>query len=73
MTNFIKKNELKNDWFLIDAENAVVGRLASYISKVLRLSLIHISEPTRPEPISYAVFCLKKKNVYGQYAYARVY
>ena len=24
------------------------------------LSLIHISEPTRPEPISYAVFCLKK-------------
>ena len=36
MTNFIKKNELKNDWFLIDAENAVVGRLASYISKVLR-------------------------------------
>ena len=24
------------------------------------LSLIHISEPTRPERISYAVFCLKK-------------
>ena len=27
----------------------------------LRLSLIHISEPTRQEAISYAVFCLKKK------------
>ena len=27
----------------------------------LRLSLIHISEPTRRTPISYAVFCLKKK------------
>ena len=27
------------------------------------LSLIHISEPTRPERISYAVFCLKKKNI----------
>ena len=26
------------------------------------LSLIHISEPTRPRLISYAVFCLKKKN-----------
>ena len=26
------------------------------------LSLIHISEPTRQEAISYAVFCLKKKN-----------
>ncbi len=36
MTNFVKKNEIKNDWLLIDAENLVVGRLASYISKALR-------------------------------------
>ena len=36
MTNFIKKNEVKNNWLLIDAENVVVGRLAAYISKVLR-------------------------------------
>src|SRR5665647_1684202 len=28
---------------------------------ILFLSLIHISEPTRRTPISYAVFCLKKK------------
>eukprot|EP00658_Telonema_sp_P-2_P060825 TRINITY_DN49635_c0_g1_i2.p1 TRINITY_DN49635_c0_g1~~TRINITY_DN49635_c0_g1_i2.p1 ORF type:complete len:142 (+),score=28.63 TRINITY_DN49635_c0_g1_i2:68-493(+) len=28
---------------------------------VIRLSLIHISEPTRLLSISYAVFCLKKK------------
>src|SRR5665647_1392044 len=28
---------------------------------VVGLSLIHISEPTRRTPISYAVFCLKKK------------
>src|SRR5680860_1721522 len=28
---------------------------------ILKLSLIHISEPTRRTPISYAVFCLKKK------------
>src|SRR5665213_3957563 len=27
-----------------------------------RLSLIHISEPTRQAEISYAVFCLKNKN-----------
>jgi large subunit ribosomal protein L13 len=36
MTPFIKKKEIKNDWYLINAENAVVGRLAAYISKVLR-------------------------------------
>ena len=29
--------------------------------KTENLSLIHISEPTRPLYISYAVFCLKKK------------
>ena len=36
MTLFIKKSEIKNDWFLIDAENVVVGRLAAYISKIIR-------------------------------------
>ena len=36
MTSFIKKNEIRNDWLLVDAENAVVGRLAAYISKVIR-------------------------------------
>ena len=36
MTPFIKKKEVKQDWYLINAENAAVGRLASFISKVLR-------------------------------------
>ena len=36
MTPFIKKKDVKKDWYIIDAENAAVGRLASYISKVLR-------------------------------------
>ena len=36
MTPFIKKKDIKKDWYLIDAENVSVGRLASYISKVLR-------------------------------------
>ena len=36
MTSFIKKDEIKNNWFLIDAENIIVGRLAAYISKILR-------------------------------------
>src|SRR5678809_955601 len=31
------------------------------IDTVMKLSLIHISEPTRQAEISYAVFCLKKK------------
>ena len=31
------------------------------IGNYLKLSLIHISEPTRLLSISYAVFCLKKK------------
>ena len=36
MTPFIKKKEVKQDWYLINAENAAVGRLAAFISTVLR-------------------------------------
>ncbi len=36
MTPFIKKKDIKNNWYVINAENAAVGRLAAYISKVLR-------------------------------------
>ena len=38
------------------------GMSAANTEWVFTLSLIHISEPTRQEAISYAVFCLKKKN-----------
>ncbi len=36
MTEFIKKSELKNDWYIIDGKNAIVGRLASIIAKIIR-------------------------------------
>ena len=36
MTKFVKKNEVINNWYEIDASNAVVGRLASIIAKILR-------------------------------------
>ena len=37
------------------------GQAVSFEVQQGDLSLIHISEPTRRTPISYAVFCLKKK------------
>src|SRR5664279_3088091 len=43
------------EWLLV----ALAG-YPLYFAAVLNLSLIHISEPTRRTPISYAVFCLKK-------------
>ncbi len=36
MTPFIKKKDVKKNWYIINAKDVVVGRLASYISKVLR-------------------------------------
>jgi len=36
MTEFIKQKDIKNNWFIIDATNTVVGRLAAFISIVLR-------------------------------------
>ena len=39
----------------------LVGGNPDFTNAPGHLSLIHISEPTRPRLISYAVFCLKKK------------
>src|SRR5665647_815440 len=39
----------------------IVAATASDPAPMQYISLIHISEPTRRTPISYAVFCLKKK------------
>ncbi len=36
MTPFIKKKDIKKNWYIINAQDIAVGRLASYISKVLR-------------------------------------
>ena len=54
MTKFVNKNQINNNWYEIDAKNAVIGRLAAIITKIIRgknkttftphmdLSLIHI-------------------------------
>ena len=36
MTEFLKKDQLSSTWYEIDANNAVVGRLATIISKIIR-------------------------------------
>ena len=33
----LKQKDINKDWFLIDADGLVLGRLASYISKILRV------------------------------------
>ena len=36
MTKFIKNIDIHSEWYEIDAKNAVVGRLAAIISKIIR-------------------------------------
>ena len=36
MTNFVKTKDIKSNWLLIDATDAIVGRLAVFISKTIR-------------------------------------
>ena len=36
MTPFTRKKDIKNNWYLINAQNLAVGRLAAFISKILR-------------------------------------
>tara|TARA_B100001123_G_C15212559_1_gene987880 strand:- start:833 stop:1291 length:459 start_codon:yes stop_codon:yes gene_type:complete len=36
MTKFVKNSDIKSQWYEIDASDAVVGRLATVISKIIR-------------------------------------
>ena len=36
MTDFVKTKDIKSDWILVDATDAIVGRLAVFISKTIR-------------------------------------
>ena len=36
MTDFVKTKDIRNNWLLIDATDAIVGRLAAFISKTIR-------------------------------------
>ena len=36
MTKFVKKDEITCNWYEIDAKDAVVGRLATIVSKIIR-------------------------------------
>ncbi len=36
MTKFVKKDDINSKWFEIDATGAVVGRLATVVTKILR-------------------------------------
>ena len=36
MTKFTKKDQLNSSWYEIDAKNAVVGRLATVVSNIIR-------------------------------------
>eukprot|EP00831_Metopus_contortus_P079011 TRINITY_DN7771_c0_g1_i2.p1 TRINITY_DN7771_c0_g1~~TRINITY_DN7771_c0_g1_i2.p1 ORF type:complete len:111 (-),score=24.99 TRINITY_DN7771_c0_g1_i2:62-394(-) len=47
--------------------STLIRRGAFHMAIAFHLSLIHISEPTRPLYISYAVFCLKKKKNLPRY------
>eukprot|EP00831_Metopus_contortus_P065846 TRINITY_DN58780_c0_g1_i1.p4 TRINITY_DN58780_c0_g1~~TRINITY_DN58780_c0_g1_i1.p4 ORF type:complete len:137 (-),score=49.72 TRINITY_DN58780_c0_g1_i1:71-481(-) len=67
--NVVKITELPIKKWTRDYKNFLESRVEGVVREAKeeekknsqKLSLIHISEPTRPLYISYAVFCLKKK------------
>eukprot|EP00831_Metopus_contortus_P041989 TRINITY_DN3306_c0_g1_i2.p3 TRINITY_DN3306_c0_g1~~TRINITY_DN3306_c0_g1_i2.p3 ORF type:complete len:105 (-),score=20.33 TRINITY_DN3306_c0_g1_i2:93-407(-) len=74
LSNLESKHQVHQDQSVVSAtpdngskagneEEYVIFNIASHnkVNQGFVLSLIHISEPTRPLYISYAVFCLKKK------------
>ena len=59
--NFSRRHHLAGRGDAGQDAAAATALLGDKYAQVTGLSLIHISEPTRPLYISYAVFCLKKK------------
>ena len=57
----IKEGKVREIYDNGDSLIMVATDRISCFDVILKLSLIHISEPTRLGMISYAVFCLKKK------------
>ena len=62
----VKRQDISPKRYVVGAVLGTLGLtlamvILNYVYAVPLLSLIHISEPTRRTPISYAVFCLKKK------------
>ena len=65
-----KRKNISQNVFSIDSNygryfSSAFLFVAQRVCREKILSLIHISEPTRPLYISYAVFCLKKKILLG--------
>ena len=65
LTNLLARQGITIDPTTVKVKNVaavvVTAELPPFVKPGQRLSLIHISEPTRQAEISYAVFCLKKK------------
>ena len=36
MTKFVKKSDISSNWYEVDANDAIVGRLAAIVSKIIR-------------------------------------
>ena len=58
--NCFRYDTIKNNYFKKLCMNYGFYTKYIHVGIIYMLSLIHISEPTRPLYISYAVFCLKK-------------
>ena len=58
-SHIYNKGYLYKDHFIFEKKK--LNDFAIFVGANEELSLIHISEPTRRTPISYAVLCLKKR------------
>ena len=55
MTKFTKKDQVTSSWYEIDAKNAVVGRLATIISNIIKPINNYISENVRKMGLPFEV------------------
>ena len=58
MTKFVKNSAIQSNWYEIDAKNAVVGRLATIISTIIRgkNKNTYVKTPTISKSVNIALF-----------------
>ena len=66
MTKFVKKDQVTSSWYEIDAKNAVVGRLATVVSNIIRGKNKTTYTPHMDDGDFVVVKNIKIKNIIGR-------
>ena len=74
MTKFTKKDQIASSWYEIDAKNAVVGRLATVVSNIIRSDYTNTMDISVTKALGDFIPILDpNKNLFINLAYEKIF